>query len=262
MQKHEAETYRLYARASLHKRRVARAIEIVRNAVHQVPGVWGVGLSGGKDSIALAHVCCAAGWDGPFFHYHAEEIPPENTAMALGVGRRLNREVRTAEIEGDWALWDKAGRAIFTAETDEERRIMAGQSTKYKQQVEDAVAAAGIDGGLFWGLRQDESRARKIAIRKHGTLYKAKSRSEWTCHPLADWSGKDVWAYLISHNLPWLERYDLAEDRERERSETTFIFGRGGDGLWGQGQGQRLRESDPALWARLCQRWPELAQYG
>lgn len=261
MQTHEAEIYRLHARLPVHRRRVERAQAIIRNAVESLPGRWGVGLSGGKDSVALAHIACAAGWDGPFFHYHADEIPPENTALVLALGRRLNREVITAPISGDWAIWEVAGRAFFVPETDAEKRLMAGQSARYKRQISDAVAAAGIDG-LFWGLRMDESRARRIAIRRHGTLYRAQTRRDWTCHPLADWSGRDVWAYLITHDLPWLGRYDLAEDRERERSETTFIFGAGGDGLWAQGQGQRLRESDPVLWARLCARWPELRQYG
>lgn len=261
MQKHEAETYRLYAKSSLHQRRVDRAQQIVRDACERVPGVWGVGLSGGKDSVALAHICCAAGWDGPFFHYHAAEIPEENTLMALNIGRRLNREVKTAQISGDWDLWDREGRMILSANTAEERRIINVHDRQYRREISEAVQKTGAVG-LFWGMRQDESRARKITIRKHGVLYQAKTRSEWTCHPLADWTGKDVWAYLTTYNLPWLARYDRAEDRERERSETTYIFGSGGDGIWGQGQGQRLRESDPVLWARLCQRWPDLAQYG
>lgn len=261
MQTHERETYRLHAKLPVHARRIERAKRIVREAMDRVPGIWGVGLSGGKDSIVLAHICCEAGWDGPLFHYYTAEIPEENTMMALAVGRRLNREVITEEIEGDWALWEKAGRAFFEPETDLERKLMSGQSARYKRQIADAVAAHGLVG-LFWGLRKDESRARRITISKYGTIYKAASRNEWTAHPLSDWTGRDVWAYLVAHDLPWLERYDLAEDRERERSETTFIFGRGGDGLWAMGQGQRLRESDPALWARLCQRWPDLRKYG
>ncbi|MFO1144672.1 MAG: phosphoadenosine phosphosulfate reductase family protein [Amaricoccus sp.] len=261
MQPHEAEAYRLYARLPVHRRRVERAKAIVRDAVARVPGRWGVGLSGGKDSVALAHIACAAGWDGPFFHYHAPEIPEENTMTALAVGRRLNREVVTALIAGDWDLWEREGRAIVSAETDHDRRSLARHDRAYRAGISDAVEAAALDG-LFWGMRKDESARRRAVIRTKGTLYRAASRQEWTCHPLADWAGRDVWAYLLAHDLPWLATYDHAEDREHERSETTYIFGPGGDGIWASGQGQRLRQNNPALWARLCARWPELRVYG
>lgn len=260
MQPHEDEACRLYAALPVHRRRVDRAKGIVREAVANGER-WAVSLSGGKDSVALAHLCCSAGWDGPFFHYRASEIPSENTMLCQALGQRLNRQVIVAEISGDWDMWEREGRAIMSADTEDDRRILSSHDRAYRQSISAAVQAAGI-GGLFWGLRQDESRARQIAIRKMGRIYRAASRREWTCHPLADWTGQDVWAYILTHGLPWLRAYDKSADRERERSETTFVFGPGGDGLWAQGQGARLRESDPAAWARLCARWPELARYG
>lgn len=260
MREVERETYRLHARLPVHARRIDRAIAIVRLALDRVPGRWAVGLSGGKDSVVLAHLACAAGWDGPLFHYHADEIPAENTALALAMGQRLNREVRLARITGDFDLWEEHGRAIIAAETEADRKILAAHDRRYRREISEAVAAAELSG-LFWGLRSEESRARRITIRTHGVLYRAQARTEWTCHPLADWTGRDVWAYLAAHDLPWLGRYDRADDRERERSETTFIFGPDAS-LWRHGQGARLRDSDPALWARLCQRWPLLRNYG
>jgi 3'-phosphoadenosine 5'-phosphosulfate sulfotransferase (PAPS reductase)/FAD synthetase len=261
MQQSERELYFLHSRLPVHQRRIDRSIRIVRDAITQHPINWGVSVSGGKDSIVLAHICAQAGHDGPLFHYHASEIPVENTALVIDLGRQLNREVITKHITGDFDLWQRHGRAIISADTAEDKKIIAQHDRDYRADISRAVADAGIEG-LFWGLRMDESRARKMAILRNGIIYRAKTRTEMTCHPLAHWTARDIWAYTLSHGLPYLRRYDAAEDRETERSETTFIFGAGGDGLWGAGQGARLRNSDPVLWARLCLAYPELQIYG
>lgn len=260
MRNSERESFRLHARLPVHARRIAGATSTVRLALADVPGPWGVSLSGGKDSVALAHLAHAAGWRGTLFHYWSEEIPPENTAIVLELGQRLDLPVVTVRITGDFDFFAEVGRFLVVAQTDEDRRLMRAHDRRYRGDIQAAVAAHGF-AGLFWGLRKDESRARAITIRRYGSLYRAKGRQEWTCHPLAGWSARDVWAYLVTHDLPWLARYDAAEDRERARSETTFQFGLDG-ALWCRGQGARLRHDDPVLWARLIARFPDLRQWG
>lgn len=260
MDRIEREKYRLHARLHAYRRHVARANTIVARAIEEVPGIWAVGASGGKDSTVLAHLAHTAGWRGPLFHYWADEIPPENTAQVLALGDALGRPVMTAKIHGDFDFFVERGGLLLEASGDADRSALAAHDRRYRGEIDAAVTAAGV-AGLFWGMRREESRARDITIRRYGVLYRARSRQAWTCHPLADWSGRDIWAYLLAHNLPWLSRYDTADDRERERSEITWIFGASAD-LWHRGQGRRTRESDPALWARLVARWPGLARYG
>lgn len=124
-----------------------------------------------------------------------------------------------------------------------------------------AAAAASEHGysGQFWGLRAEESRERAITLARKGWLYHTADRSTWTCCPLGQWSGRDVWAYLIAQRLPWLGIYDRSTDRERARSEITWLAA---EGIWRYGQGQSIRRNDPALWAELTRRYPGLAAWG
>lgn len=52
-------------------------------------------------------------------------------------------------------------------------------------------------GTWYAGLRRTQARSRaEIAfVEQRGSRYKV--------HPLADWSNRDVWAYLRAHGLPW-----------------------------------------------------------
>lgn len=260
MLEHERETYRLHAGLRSHQRKIDRSHDIVRGALCDVAGAWGIGVSGGKDSVVLAHLAVQAGWRGPLFHYWSDEIPEENSALVVALGGQLGCPVICERITGDFDLFAALGRLLIVAESAEDRAIIRAHDRRYRAEIESHVQRHGL-AGLFWGLRREESRARAITISRNGTLYRARNRQEWTCHPLAYWSSRDVWAYLVRHDLPWLSVYDRADDRERERSETTFQFGLSG-GLWAQGQGARLRESDPALWARLCARFPDLRRWG
>lgn len=258
MREAEREQYRLYGQLPIHGRRKARSIEIIRDAIANVPGEWGVGISGGKDSVALAHLCRETGWRGRLFHFRFDETPPENTALAHRLADDFETSIVDALVPGDFATFAKLGHFFAIATTTEEHHAVLEGERRYKSAVESAAVEAGFVG-LFWGMRKQESRARAITLAKFGTLYRARSRTTWTCCPLADWNGRDVWAYLLAHDLPWLSIYDDAENRERERSETTWL---GFEELWRRGQGRRLRDRDPVLWRRLCLKYPDLHKWG
>jgi 3'-phosphoadenosine 5'-phosphosulfate sulfotransferase (PAPS reductase)/FAD synthetase len=254
----EHEQYRLYGQLPVHARRKARSIKIIRDAIAEIPGEWGVGASGGKDSVALAHLCRDAGWRGRLFHFRFEETPPENTALVHRLAADFGTNVVDALVPGDFTTFKKIGHFFAVPSTAEEHSAMLEGERRYKRAVEDAAIWAGF-AGLFLGMRKQESRNRSIVLSKYGTLYKTKSRETWTCCPLADWTGQDVWAYLTANSLPWLSIYDDSENREHQRSETTWL---GFDGLWRHGQGRQLRERDPALWRRLCLKYPDLQMWG
>ena len=258
MRDDERELYRLHAKLPVHRRRVEAAQAIVRRAVSEHPGTWAVSMSGGKDSTALLDIAISAGWAGPVFHFWSQETPPENTALVLAQAGRSGLPVISTRVRGDWDAWDRLGEAVVLAQTAAQRAVLRESNRAYKVDANAAACAAGLCG-LFWGMRADESRIRAIVVRRKGPIYRNRVRGTVTALPLAHWSARDVWARHVTQGLPWLARYDHAQDRERERSEPVWM---GFEEPWRRGQGAELHRTDPALWARVTARWPELSRYG
>lgn len=254
MRPEEREAYRLHARLPAHRRAVDGAKEIVRRALAEHPGTWAVAASGGKDSTAMLDLCLDAGWRGPLFHFWYAETPAENTALVLALAERHGLPVDTVRVPGAWDVYEAVGHFFPVARTAEERAATRAMLRGYKDTADGAARERGYTG-LFIGLRAEESRPRAITISRKGVIYRTEDRCTVTCLPLARWTARDVWARHLTRGLPWLPRYDAAEDRERERSEVTWLAA---EGLWRHGQASRIRETDPALWARLTERWPEI----
>lgn len=255
MRQDEIETYRLYARLPVHRRRIAQSQDWIREASSRYPGEWAIGLSGGKDSCAMLDQCIRAGWRGPCLHFYYRETPPENTALAHTLAGHFGLILHVVEVPGAFDVFDEVGHAFTCPQTEQEKKAVNRMLKGYKSAVDDFVQAQGWRG-VYIGLRADESRARKITLRKYSPLYQSQNRASATCCPLAWWSGKDVWAALISSGLPWLDTYDTAEDREIERSEMVFLAC---DTAWAFGQALDFRRRYPDRWARLIEKYPELS---
>ena len=241
-------------RLPVYRRHVAAASNMVRRALAECPGEWAVSCSGGKDSTALASLAVEAGWRGRLLHLWSQETPPENTALVAGLAARWGLPFMTLRVRGDWDAWEELGHAFLVSATEEERRASRLSNMRYKRDADAAARDAGLTG-LMLGMRAEESRVRAIVVARHGTLYRTRDRSTATLLPLARWTARDVWARLLAEELPWLPRYDREPDRERARSEITWL---GFEGLWRRGQIDELRR-DHDLWARVTARWPELA---
>jgi len=257
MRQAELETYRLHAGLGSYRRRVVEAKRTAVEAI-AIPGLWACCVSGGKDSTVLAHLCHATGWRGPLFHFRHEETPQENTALCHVLAKQLELELHTVAVPGAFDVYARAGRFFIHPDTPEERAAVNWMLAAYKQAAADASEQLGYVG-QFWGLRALESRPRAITLARKGALYQTLDRVTWTSCPLRHWSGRDVWAYLLAHDLPWLSSYDSAIDRERARSEITWLAA---EGIWRYGQGQALRRERPAEWARLLRMFPELSRWG
>lgn len=253
----EREKYRLHGNLPVHRRRLESAKQRVAEAINAHAGLWAVCVSGGKDSVVLASIASLAGWVGPLFHFRHAETPPENTALCHLLADRFGCDLHVTDVPGAFDVFAEAGFFVH-AETDAQKSAARKMLSGYKSAAAESALESG-HVGQFWGLRAEESRERSITLAKKGWLYRVQDRSTWTCCPIGNWSARDVWAHLINHDLPWLDRYDRLDDRERGRSEITWLAA---EGIWRYGQGQALRRSDPALWAEMIRRYPDLSRWG
>lgn len=76
---------------------------------------------------------------------------------------------------------------------------------------------------VFTGLTMDESRNRMMMLKRMWPYYYHKAEKRFKCHPIHDWSEKDVWTYIKWYKLPYNPIYDLGIRRCGCRFCTAYI---------------------------------------
>jgi len=189
MEKKWRETFLSWAKTDIFQQRVAESRKTIFDALKKYKKAY-ISFSGGKDSTCVLHLVLqqkpdilVVHWDfGPFF------IP--------------------REIEGEI----QKNMRILGA-----RNIRIETSQKYKELKRKARNVLGVDflgkfslkvrkkgfRAVFLGLRKEESSSRKLRI-THG---KNLTSLQELC-PIQNWKWLDVWAYIVSNDLPYLSHYD------------------------------------------------------
>lgn len=108
------------------------------------------------------------------------------------------------------------------------------------------------------GLRAEESMGRSY-LRRHSAFHYSQADREWKCKPVLNWTGEDIWAYIISKDLPYLRWYDL---------EAAFVgYERARYSNWAgifqaeRGRFVRLRKNYPKEYKELVSIFPEIRSY-
>jgi 3'-phosphoadenosine 5'-phosphosulfate sulfotransferase (PAPS reductase)/FAD synthetase len=80
----------------------------------------------------------------------------------------------------------------------------------------------------------------------------------WQCQPLGHWAYDDVWAYIVSNNVPYAGTYDKMWDMPEDDQRVSYWAGetkrRWGRYAW-------LKRNYPELWNKLTAALPEVRQY-
>jgi len=92
-----------------------------------------------------------------------------------------------------------------------------------KEWIDFTIKEKNKNSGVFMGLRIEESKNREIHLLRnlgYASQYKTASsrfyKGSWYCNPVAEWSGTDVFAFLLSRNIPIIDIYRRYKVWERE----------------------------------------------
>ena len=204
----------------------------------------------------MLSLCVDAGWRGPVFHFRYNgDYDHDSADMARGLAARFGLEFDEIEVASEFDAFERAEGFFLIPETEAQREAVRWWQRTHQHQVFEHQRIRGW-AGTFIGMRREESRVRSITLRRKGHLYRVQRRSGWTCCPLLDWTGRDVWARIAGQGLPYLARYDDAPDRVLERSEEIWMA----VDCWRKGMAVSIRRRDPALWNALLGRYPQLSR--
>lgn len=252
----------VHAQSGRHQRRVEQARSVVRQVMDSHPKravMW----SGGKDSTALAHLVSELDpaallvSEKDDLDYPGEESYIRDLAVRWGATLEV---IRPTVSPADWLT---AHACQVDLAEDIHSRAAALSRECFYGVVEEANAGMDL---VFLGLRKEESRGRMLNRCTRGLVYR-KNPTRWNpsgltvCTPLADWSGIDVYAYLLSRNIEPLPVYRcigfMHRDEPWRLRKSWWIPGaasRKGGIAW-------LRRYYPSLFQRLRSWFPQATSY-
>jgi 3'-phosphoadenosine 5'-phosphosulfate sulfotransferase (PAPS reductase)/FAD synthetase len=212
---------------------IADADSVIAEAIRRANGgPIAVGLSGGKDSVAMAHRV-AQHCRPTLLHNDSGLELPESLPVCRALAERLGLDL--AVVSGDARAEVAAGVVVGT-----DALLVPVQ--RYIR--EHGVALE------FVGLRRAEARTRRMLIGRYGPVHDSR---RWGClvaWPMRAWSAADVFAYLDEHQLPIHPAYlrEWGPDRDSIRVSWAYDPARQADG-----DEAYLRHYYPALFRELRQ---------
>lgn len=242
--------YLTHARTRAYARHVDGAKRILDRAAERGPIV--VSMSWGKDSVAMGDLALEHLGRVPMLHLASPYALPGSEHVRAHFEARTNVTV----LEATRTL----------AEYIEWCREIGLPHERTKSAKARAVAEIKKDRGNDWcrengyavqalGMRIAEHGPRAAMLRARGPTYELASGAVKTC-PLAYWSTADVWARIVSRDLPYPRLYDCeTHNLTRESLRNTGWLSTDGTHagrlLW-------LRQHFPHQWAALLDEFPHL----
>ena len=259
-------TWRTHANGREFARKLTTAHQVVDDALHQVgPRAWFAGISGGKDSLALAwllheHGCAST---ARFAHASCELLTPGMTDCAEKVAAKYGVEIDVFDPDFDpypdvWAFL----RSIAHLSRDQMCHELFRRCASGNMLV--AYSYATGRNGAFSGMRAEESRGRTLNRKARGSLYKITTDSSWMCNPIGDWTSRDVWAAITigeleapHHYRRILERFGTHPETQNSRVDSVVVSEKI-NGIAGAMMVTRVLY--PELWSRIHAANPTIAR--
>lgn len=251
----EMKFYILHSRIDSYKRKLDKTISFIETSLAENKKL-ALSVSWGKDSIVLSHLLRDSRI--PFVWVECgkfDDWPDTEDVMNAFVDMWPVAVYKTKALS-IMEIYRRIGFYLY-AETKEQK--MADR--EYSQSFVDAIIAKikllGCSGS-FIGLRADESDSRKLMLKKYGQKLFAKKHNCWEYFPLAWWTAKDVWAYIVTNKLPYSELYDLMPNRERARNGAMFAVP---ETKTYRGQLVEIKRHYPALFNEFAAEFPQARAY-
>lgn len=240
------------ARLPSFERRVAAALRSIEEA--SVGNTLGVSFSSGKDSTVVLDLVrrvvpdvSTAFFDSGCEYESTYEVVAHYGVQTIYLERSLPELCRYVGAWGAEAECPGAEVSFSHYLIDEPSRRWAFQ---------DGLSV------IVLGLRAQESKGRKMNVRRRGSFYEVGTHScRLRLLPIASWSHDDVWAYVASRGLKYNAAYDKMAELGIPRDSWRVSTLMGMCGAATMGRYSYLAQVDPKKYNELVRDFPKIAEY-
>ena len=239
--------YLAHAKTKGFSRKIEAAKSLIAGMLKHAEAPY-VAFSGGKDSTVCLHLARTVVPATPAVYWHDEWTLPETDELVAATPNV--RQVAAMVKHAQWfTAWENGPDSLPEGVEWLERTKADGEG----------LWKLGYDGAII-GIRADENSNRRKHIRAKGTLFYSAKSQQWQCYPLAGWSTADVWAYLVSRDVPYNRAYvrlaELGISPDRQRLGP-FANAR----ALPYGQLALLKQGWPEMFERFAELYPEAKQF-
>lgn len=243
--------YEVWATTRAFARHVETASRILCEGAERGPLV--ISVSWGKDSIAMAALALEVLGPVPVLHLASPYALPGYEECVAWFRERTDVHVLEASRSlAEYVAWCKEIGLPHERAKSVQQRVVAeikrDRGAEWARERGFAVQALG--------LRISEGGPRAAMLRAKGPVYALKDGS-WKCCPLAYWTAKDVWGYLVSRGVPYNRKLYDAETHGETRESIRNTGWLSTDGAQ-QGRIAWLKTHFPAQYEQLVSEFPQV----
>lgn len=252
MDNKERRKYQLVSQTEDFKKRVKEAQKSIRKAIDTCQSL-AVSFSFGKDSLVCLDIARKIKSDILIINIDRGEGGDLPSAVEMyrkfAENQNLNYH-RVKTPKSVFQIYEEAG-SIFDVEKDDmKQNLLSG--------IRKAIDIFNIDCSIV-GLRAEESSGRKY-LRKYGTFHYSETEQIYKCKPILNWTGRQIWAYIMSENLPYLDWYDKMAKFEGGYERARYA---NWAGLFMKEEGRlsKLAITYPEYFRELAKEFPEIRRF-
>lgn len=228
-----------YSHLNKHIDKVISAKKIIKDYLDICPNTY-LSWSTGKDSTVVLHLLRSIDSSIPVIHFDLGVELPNTDAYKQNFENITTYKSKKTVLD----LYEE-----FGFECSESRK---------SKMIEEFTKNNKFDGNIM-GLRYDESKTRNY-LRRLGHTYTRKSDNMIICNPIHNWTFEDVFAYLISSNVPIHPHYYLNSLQPLEHRRVGGYLSSRNRGS-GYGRFSWFKEQYPNEFARLVEKHKEINNY-
>jgi len=192
----------LHSKTKGFKHKIEKAKEKILDAFAKYPK-WYVAFSGGKDSLCVVGLCAELGVDVELFSFYDDRAFSFTEEYIRYVAEYFDLDLDFRYFE------DRVLNRKYNVNLPSSKQL-----PDVKEWIDKNIKEKNKNAGVFMGLRIEESKSRKMHLLKnlgYATQYKTENerhyKESWYCNPVAELNSTDIFAYLLSRNIPIIDIY-------------------------------------------------------